>query len=248
MKRKYLYSAAVMVMIFVPALFSTGSENLLTMKVTQDKLAYFPVPKDNLNYLFLQSIGNDTSIVIGDFSGPEKKIILIVDKKNDNKIDSVYEYFPLTKDLKKKSESNSKFFTKDIAKLKKDIIDGIVYQGNYTDKMESLKILENILKNFDTNSLNSDVYGFVIKSYETDKRDRHSAVFAYGKNAGGYYLQFKTMYYRKDFKTEQEPVLKYSVYCKDTNDPVVQETVENLFKIKQPIVNFDKTDSLQKSK
>ena len=171
-----------------------------------------------------------------------------IDKNNDNTVDNVFEYYPLTKDFRKKTDSTSKFFTKDLAKLKKDIIDGTVFQGNYTDKMESIKSLKAVLNNFDNNSLNSDVYGFVLRSYETDKRDRNSALFSYGKSAGGYNLQFKTEYYRKDFKTEQEPVLKYSVFCKDTDDPVVKETVENLFKIKQPIVNFDKTDSLQKSK
>jgi hypothetical protein len=235
-------------MSFITPLLSEGLEDLQTKKLKEDRLAYFPVPRDNINYLFMQSIGNDTSIVIGDFSGVEKKIIMIVDKNNDNTIDSVFEYFPLTKDLKAKKDSQSKFFTKDIAKFKKDIIEGTVYKGNYTDNMKSLNTLENILNNSDTNSLNADVYGFNIRYYESDERHKNAALFSYGKSAEGYYLQFKTEYYRKDYKTVQQPVLKYSVYCKDSNDSVVKETVENLFKVKQPIVNFDKTRTLQKSK
>lgn len=249
MKQKYLFSAVIITMISVSSLFSASVEGLQTIKLTKESLPHFPVPKDNINYLFLQSIKNDTSIVIGDFTGAEKMIVLIMDKNSDNTIDSVFEYVPSTKDLRKKTDSKSRFFNKDIAKLKKDIISGTIFKGNYTDNMESYGNLEKILNNYDTNSLNSDIYGFVIKSYEADKRDRHSAVFSYGKGAGGYYLQFKTDYYRKDFKTEQEPVLKYSVYCKDTNDPVVKDAVENLFKIKQPTVSFDKaSDTIQKSK
>ncbi len=237
MNKRHFYLAAVAIVILVSPVLPLEMEDLLTKKLTEDRMKYFPVPEGNINYVFLQSIENDTTIVIGDFSGLDKKIIMITDKNGDNTIDSVIEYYPLTKDLKKRNETQSKFFNKDIAKLKRDIIDGTIYKGNYTDNMKSLKTLESILNNPDTNSFSAEIYGFNIRFFETDERQRHSALFAYGKNAGGYYLQFKTEYYRKDFKTEQKPVLKYSVYCKDTNDPVVKETVENLFKIRQPGVN-----------
>jgi len=237
MKKKYFYSAAMIVMIFVSPLFSAIPEDLQTTKLTQGRMKLFPVPSDNINYLFMQSIEKDTIVIIGDFSGVEKKIIMITDKNNDNTIDSVLEYFPLTKDLRVRKESQSRFFTSDIARLKKEIIDGTVYKGTYTDNMKSLNTLESVLKNPDTNSLYTDVYGFILRFYEADERQRNSALFSYGKNAGGYYLQFKTEYYRKDFKTEQKPVLKYSVYCKDSNDSVVKDTVEALFKVRQPGVN-----------
>lgn len=226
-------------MLVIPV-FSASLDDLQIRKLTEDRIKLFPVPSDNINYIFLQSIENDTAIAIGDFSGLEKKIILIIDKNSDNIIDSVIEYYPLTGDLKKKTDSQSKFFTKDIAKLKKDIIEGSVYKGNYTDSMKSLRTLESILNSPDTNSLYAEVYGFNIKFFESDERQKNSALFSYGKNAGGYYLQFKTEYYRKDFSTVQKPVFKYSVYCRESNDPVVKETVENLFKVKQPGVNTAK--------
>lgn len=237
MKKGYLYFAAVAVMMAVVPLFSTGLDDLQVNKLTVDRMKQFPVPADNMNYVFMQSIDGDTSIVVGDFSGLDKKIVMIVDQKSDNTIDAVFEYFPLTKDLRKKTDSQSKFFTNDIVKLKKDIIEGSVYKGNYTDNMKSLSLLENILNNPGANTLYSNVYGFNVKFLETDETHKHSALFSYGKNAGGYYLQFKTEYYRKDFNTVQNPVLKFSVYCRNSTDPVVKETVENLFKVKQPDVN-----------
>ncbi len=249
MKRKYLITAAIIMTCFIPALFSaTGEDNIQTVQVTKDRLAFFPVPKANINYLFFQSFKNDSSIIIGDFEGVDKKIIMIVDRNNDNTVDEVYEYTPSKRDLKKKSESNSKFFTKDIAKLKKEIIEGTVFDGNYTDRMESLKTLTSLVVNANTNSLNPDVYGFNVRVFESDETHKNRALFSYGKSAGGYYLQFKTEYYRKNFTTEQVPILRYSVYCKDSSDPIVKDTVERLFTIRQPIVNFDKTDSLQKGK
>lgn len=237
MKKRYLYLAAVSVMMLITPLFSTGLDDLQIKKLTEDRMKLFPVPDDNMNYIFLQSIGGDTAILIGDFSGLEKKIILVLDQNNDNTIDSVFEYLPLSRSMRKMTFSESKFFTNDIVKLKKDIIEGSVYKGNYTDNMKSLNILENIVNNPDSSSLFTEVYGFNVKSFEIDERQRHSALFSYGKNAEGYYLQFKTEYYRKGFNTTQKPVFKYSVYCKGSNDPVVKETVENLFKVRQPEIN-----------
>jgi len=118
MKHKFLYIAAVVAMMIAAPVFSSGLEDLQTKKLTQDRVKLFPVPSDNINYIFLQSIENDTFIVIGDFSGLDKKIIFITDNNNDNTIDLVTEYYPLTKDLKKRNESRSKFFNKDIAKLR----------------------------------------------------------------------------------------------------------------------------------
>jgi hypothetical protein len=237
MKKRNLLTAAALTLLFMSPLFSIGIDDLQIKKLTTDRMKLYPVPADNINYMFLQAIEKDTAIVIGDFSGVDKMIIMIVDNNSDNTIDSVIEYFPLTKDLKVKTDSKSRFFTTDIARLKKDIIEGNVYKGNYTDSMKSLKTLESVLKNPDTNSLTADVYGFNIRFFEVDERQRSSALFFYGKKEAGYYLQFRTEYYRKDFKTEQRPTLKYSVYCRDTNDPVVKETVENLFKVRQPGVN-----------
>jgi hypothetical protein len=240
MKQKYFYLTAILAAILISTGFPVGLDDLLTKKLTIDRIKYFPVTPDNINYIFLQSIENDSVIVIGDFSGLEKMIVMIIDKNGDNTIDAVLEYYPLTRDLKRKTSSKSKFFNNDIAKLKRDIIEGTVYKGNYTDNMKSLKTLESILNNSDTRSLYADVYGFNIKFYEVDELKKNSALFTYGKSSAGYYLQFKTEYYRKDYKTEQKPVLRYSVFCKDTEDAVVKETVENLFKLKQPGVNSSK--------
>ena len=240
MKQRYLYLSALLVIALLSPVFSTGIDDLQTKKLTVDRMKYFPVTPDNKNYVFLQAIENDTAIVIGDFSGLEKKIIMILDKNSDNTIDSVIEYYPLTRDLKIKSDSQSKFFSKDIAKLKKDIIEGSIYKGNYTDNMISLKTLESVLNNPDTRSLYPDVYGFSVKYYEIDEMKKNSALFQYGKAAAGYYLQFKTEYIRKDHATVQKPVLSWSVYCRDSKDIVVKETVENLFKIRQPGVTSAK--------
>lgn len=225
-----------LLLVLSSSAFSIDLGDLQQKPVTADRVKYFPMPEDNRNYMFLQAIDSDSYIVIGDFSGVEKMIILITDKGNDNTVDSVVEYFPLTKNYRGKKSSDSRFFTTDLAKLKGEIISGSIFKNNYTDEMKSSDALELMLKKSDNIAVFEDVYGFNIKLLEIDETSRYSAKFAYGKNAGGYYLQFRTDYYRKNFGTEIRPVLNYSVYCKDTNDPVVKEYVENLFKIRAPKV------------
>lgn len=233
---KRLVTIASLLLIFTSSAFSIDMGDMQLKPVTAERVKYFPAPDDNRNYMFLQAIDGDSYIVIGDFSGLEKMIVLITDRGSDNTVDSVVEYFPLTKNYRVKKSSDSRFFTTDLAKLKKDIISGAIFRNNYTDDMKSADALELMLKKDDRLAVFEDVYGFNIKLMEIDETQRDQARFTYGRNAGGYYLQFRTEYCRKNFGTEVSPVLKYSVYCKDSNDPVVREYVESLFKIRAPRV------------
>lgn len=211
--------------------------DLLIKPVDSDRLKFFPVTEDNKNYFFLQSINNVTRIIIGDFTQPEKRIVMITLDKDYTTIKSVTEYIPETDEVRTLNESVSKFFTTDVNKLKRDIITGTIFKQNYTDTMQSLSALESVLKRKDSHSIFPDVYGFSVKYSDVDDRKKHSAIFSYGKAIKGYYLIFKTEFYRESFVSTRIPVLKYSVYCKDTNDPVIQETVENLFKLKAPVAS-----------
>ncbi|NLV66310.1 MAG: hypothetical protein GXY14_01420, partial [Spirochaetes bacterium] len=112
---------------------------------------------------------------------------------------------------------------------------GAVYKQYYTDPMYTMQELEEIVKNWDEYAIGSDVYGYNVLYRDVDELDKIAGVFAYGKRATGYYMQFITNFYRVRVVGENIPVLKYSVYCKDTNDPVVKETVEKLFQYRQPL-------------
>lgn len=228
--------------LFFALLFVTDSalpsieyDGLLTKPLTQDQARRLPVPEDNMNYFFLQSIDNDTVIIIGDFTGVNKMIVYILDKGGDNTIDMVVDYYPVYNRAQTGKKSASRFFNEDIAKLKKDIISGAVFRNNYTDYMYSLPELDDIVQRWDETSITSDVYGYTAQFREIDERSKVAGYFAYGKKAAGYYLLFKTVYYRTQMIREEHPILTYSVYCKSTNDVVVKETVENLFKVKPPL-------------
>lgn len=231
---KQIILATIIAIFSVTAVFPSLLDDLQVKPINRDRLKLFPEPGDARNYFFLQSIGDRTRIVIGDFTRTEKKIILINLKSDYNTIDSVIEYYPQKKSLRTRMESESKFFTTDVAKLKRDIISGAVFKNNNTDLMKSYDVLESVFKKNESENVLPETYGFNVKFSETDTT-KPAAMFSFGKRIDGYYLIFKTEYYRVNVVTETIPVLRYSVYCRDTHDPVIQETVENLFKIRAPL-------------
>ena len=61
--------------------------------------------------------------------------------------------------------------------------------------MKSYGELETVFKDNDASSIFPEVYGFSVKYTERDS-DKLSAMFTFGNTTKGYYLQFKTLYYR----------------------------------------------------
>ena len=154
------------------------------------------------------------------------------------------EYEPDKRSLRKRKESESQFFTTDIAKLKKDIITGALFNSSHADRMKSYDALEMIFKKNEATTVLPDTYGFTVKLTEVDEINKPMALFTFGRSETGYFLQFRTEYYRIIARNTVNPVLRYSVYCKDTNDPVIKDLVEELFKIREPIAN--RTRQLEK--
>ncbi len=225
-------------LIFCSYLYSQQYDDLQAGTVSNDKLKQFPGPESGKNYFFLQSIDDKTQIVIGDFTGVDKKIILITLNPDYNTIRSVVEYNPIRKEMRLRKTSESKFFTTDIDKLKRDIITGAIYKGNNAASMKSFGDLESVFKVNDISKITIETFGFNVKLAEVDETSKLSGAFSFGNATNGYYLQFKTLYYRENPKSVVAPPLRYSVYSRDTHDPVIKEYVEALFKIRKPTADY----------
>jgi hypothetical protein len=205
----------------------SSSNTFFNQPMSMEKLKLLPVPKDFRNYFFMQSFGDDSYITIGDFTGASRIISHIVDKGSDNKVDSVIEYFPDSNKMRSKSRSSSEFFST-IEEMKRGIIGGSIYKENYSYKMKSVDILKFKLKD------GSDIYpygdGYSVKFFDPDATTTIMCEFYFSKVRGRYSLIFKTNYY-KIYKLKIKPPVIYSVYCKNSRDPVVAETVEALLKM-----------------
>lgn len=204
-----------------------GGSDILLEPLNEKLLEFMPVTADFRNYFVLQSFEDHTNILIGDFVGAEKKIILISDNDNDNKVDDIREYYPDTKKKKNPLKPNSDLYS-DFLTMKKEIISGKIYKENYSYRMRSLPILLEKMK------LGSDIYkhdrGYTVKLYDPDNSNTIMAEFFFQRKDGAYDLIFKTNYY-KLYHTVVRPPLVYSVYCIQSNDPIVKETVEKLIAI-----------------
>jgi len=219
------------------SLFSQEYDDLQEKYINNDRLKLFPA--DGKNYFFLLSVNDKTQIVIGDLSRTDKKIILINLNNDYTTIKSVIEYSPITKQMSTKKSSDSKLFTSDIVKLKKDIITGAIFKGNNANDMKSFGELEEVYKQNDSSKIFADVYGFSVKLTEIDESNKILAMYTFGNHVVyGYYLQFKTFYFRENPTSEKRPKLKYSVYSKHTHDPIIIEYVNALFKIRKPASDF----------
>ncbi len=205
-----------------------GTSFLQKEKISKEKLKLFPTPNDYRNYFFLQSIANETNIIIGDFTGAQRMVVRITDRNCDNTIDRVEEYYPDSKLYKIKAQNSaSQFFDKNIKKLKESIIDGSVFRNNYAYKMKSTKTIEHILS--EGGSIVQQDEGYNLKYLDPDLKSSIIGEFFFQKKLGKYDLVFKTNYY-KLFKAKVRPPLLFSVYARQTTDPVIKEAVEKLLK------------------
>ncbi len=224
---KYLKTQLfVFLMLFLFFSVSSG-DTFFNEFLSQPKLKLLPLPRDYRNYFFLQSIDDETHVIVGDFTGAEKLISQIVDLKSDNEIDRVVEYMPDSNKYKISKASSSKFVMS-LADIKRDIISGKVFRENYSYKMKSLDTLKYKLK--EGTDIYPFDYGYSVKFYDPDEPTTIMSEFYFAKRGGRYDLMFKTDYY-KLYKMKIQPPLPYSVYCKNSRDPIVAETVEELLKL-----------------
>lgn len=222
MKKRIL--TAILLLFAVSALHS---DTFFSQAISDEKMKLLPVPMDFRNYFFFQSINDSSYIIIGDFTGEKRFLSRINDDKSAGKVDTVTEYFPDQKKIRIKKEPSTEFF-KNMDQVKRDIIDGKIFRENYSYKMKSLDTLKYKLEE------GADVFkygdGVTVKFYDPDEPSTIMCEFYFSKVGGRYDLIFKTNYY-KLYKLKIVPPLVYSVYCKNSRDPVVAETVESLLKM-----------------
>ena len=233
MKRKSIISAGFVFFVFL-ILSAAFSLNYDTRKweayepISLEKMRLLPIPPDYRNYFFLQAIDDTTNVVIGDFVGTEKKFCLIIDNKSDEKIDKVIEYMPDTNKYTNEEKPTTSFFTT-LPEVKEKIISGEIFRNNYSYNMTSIPVLKGLLKR--GRDIIKANYGYTVKLYDPDHPDSIMSEFHFGKNPEGRYDLVMTTHYYKVFMTKITPPIACFVYCKNTKDPVVAETVEALLKL-----------------
>ncbi len=192
---------------------------------TKDKMKLLPIPRDFRNYFILQSIDDTTNVLIGDFIGFEKRFSLIIDRNTDENVDKIIEYTPDNGKYTTPQKPKTELFV-GFKETKKQIISGEINKNNYSFGMRSLPILKELLK--EGKDIIKTRFGYTVKLFDPDKPSVLLSEFFFNKNTRGRYdLVFTTFSY-KIFQTDIVPVIYCSVYCRNSKDPVVKETVDSL--------------------
>ena len=221
-------SAITLIIIISFALTAfAGTAFLQIHPISIEKARIFPVPKDHRNYFFFQSIGDESTIVIGDFTGSHRLISLIIDRDSDQKVDKIYDYYPDKKITISPRHSKSQFYDKNFERLTRKIISGAMFQDTYSYRMKSLRALKRKIEEGSKIRKQDDGYKAII--YDPDASSTAMSEFFFSKRIGRYNLVFRTKYY-KIFNTSIEPPLEYSVYCLNSKNKVVKEIVVALLK------------------
>ncbi len=216
----------IVTLFFSPGMIISANKLIDESKlITDSTLRFVTPPEDFRAYFMLQSIDDVTVILVGNFIDPEKVITLIIDEGSDNTVDSVIEYFPDTKKFRRTKKINSRFIKSDIAEMKKDIIEGTVFEKNYSYQMNSLNALKKKLGE------GKDIYftdaGTRVVINDPETAATAMADFFFKIKEDRYDLKFKTIYY-KLYNTKIQPPLSFSVYCRNSKDPVVAKYVKEL--------------------
>lgn len=212
---------------------SQGTENfkrdfLVNQPLNKERLHLLPVPADWRNYFVLQSIGDTTNIIIGDFLRPEINITLVADDGSDGKVDKIIEFFPGNNKYEEPYKPSSKMYS-EFTQMKKDIVEGVIFKNNYAHQMKSLEALKKYIKM--GRNIYKSGYGYTVKVYDPDRSSSIMSEFLFVKNLDGRCDLVFTTYYYDSFRTIIAPEMFYSVYCKNSKDPYVLEVVESLYKM-----------------
>lgn len=193
------------------------------------KLPYLPIPNTKEDYAFIQSLGKSTSVVIGRFADGEKQIVLIGDSDGDGKVDISSVYYPDQKKFKNSSQPEKEYSAEAFKKMKQDIILGA--RGEFNPNAEGSDFVKRMVVK--KNNIVVKVRfknGYRVFINDSDDATMHRAIFYFSdnrKSGGGADLAFNVAF-RNVGPLMISPIINYGVFCKDSEDPVVFETVTEL--------------------
>ena len=211
----------------MPIQSGVASGNYLhTRSLRINDMKSLPVPKTNEDYAFLQSINTECCVVIGKFTKGYREIVLYMDKDVDGKVDYVVHWFVDKKMYKYESEPDKYCPPEKFKKMKADIIMGA--RGELNPNPEGTQFLERLFEN----SANIRKYGLgyrVVGLAPDDHTVERVTYYFADHTIRGVDLTFEVKYKNLQLVRES-PIINFGVYCKNSQDKFLIETVKKLMK------------------
>jgi hypothetical protein len=202
--------------------------------VTLTNLKYLPITAGANEYAFYQSIKKISNIVIGKFKTGEREILLIQDDNADGKVNLAAHWAIDLNRVDREGEPEVFCSAENFKKLKEAIINGknetILLGGkNYTispnkDAMSDIEKLLTVPSN-----ITKYKQGLRIKKIDPDELTKEIRVFSFSLNSENNTadMAFDIKYYYSG-RERVSPIINQGVYCLQSEDPFVIETVKKL--------------------
>ncbi|MDA3899427.1 MAG: hypothetical protein PF637_02790 [Spirochaetes bacterium] len=195
--------------------------------VNKSALAKLPVPASYEDYAVLQSIGQATNVILGHFTEGTRRITLITDSDNDGKVDSIFHYFTDEKNYHVITNPEELYTPDSFKKLKLTIIKGS--QKDISPNKEGSDFFKSLIEhNSEMITVSRHKRGYQINLLDPDDPGLVRASLSCSNNGVNGTDMAIIVNYRHHGKSLVKPVIPYGVYCKNSNDPLLQETVKEM--------------------
>jgi len=197
-------------------------------RIVLKNLRTLPIPYSNKNYAFLQSLDKECNIVVGSFTKGFRKITLFKDKNVDGKVDQVVHWFVDRKKYKIEPRPGEFCSPEKFKKMKEEIITGKT--GSLFPNPEGTEYLMSLLEK-GLVKIAKMRNGYLVVMPDQDNMASERIKYSFSDNANrGVDLVFEVRYWNRGSVLES-PIIRYSVYCKNSKDGFISGKVKELIKI-----------------
>ena len=195
------------------------------LPLKSSSLHTLPIPRTSRNYTFLQCINKTCTIVNGVFATVPRRIEFFQDVNVDGKVDIAYRYYIDLKKYKKINNISKVIPPKKFKELKEIIFSG--QRGKYSPNLEGIDFFKILAK--DGSNIHKWRNGFSVFRKNVDKIDEKRAIYSFSDNGpDGYDIVFK-INYMINGRSKIVPVIKSSVYAKNSKDPFIKSKIKELY-------------------
>ncbi len=205
--------------------------------VTVTTMKFLPIPAGTNDYILFQSIKKTSSIVIGRFKTGEREIMLIQDDNADGKVNLVAHWLIDLNRIDREGEPEVYCSTENFKKLKDAIINGkdetVILGGKnitISTNKEGIPDIEKLIAV--PSNISKYKQGLRIKKIDPDELSREMRVYSFSLNIENNTadMAFEIKYYYSG-KERISPIINLGVYCLQSEDPYVIDTVKKLREI-----------------
>jgi hypothetical protein len=205
--------------------------------VSVTNMKFLPIPPGTDDYTFFQSIKKTSSVVIGKFKTGEREILLIQDNNADGKVELVAHWLMDLNRIDREGEPDLFCTAENFKKLKEAIVNGknetIILGGkNYTisPNKEGMPEIEKLIKV--PSNISKYKQGLRIRKTDPDEFSKEMLIYSFSFNIenGTADMAFDVKYIYSG-RERISPIINQGVYCLQSEDPFVIETVKKLREI-----------------